>query len=184
MTGKNLNLFGGFENYNLNSVEFDASIYSLKNNNSKNKIQGVYNSDTHLPFKDNSFDSATMISGWQYLGNTKKFMKELERILKPGAEFHVINGKNLSFEPLQKRSEDPDYILTELKKMRYDYISRDIPSKLDSLIFLDILSQAQQNHVITCISAAMPTKDKYGFRRSEIKNKTEKELEHIEYIHQ
>ncbi|PIN80312.1 hypothetical protein COV13_03795 [Candidatus Woesearchaeota archaeon CG10_big_fil_rev_8_21_14_0_10_32_9] len=180
--GKNLNLFGGFENYGLNSVEFDASMYSLKNNNSRNKIQGVYNSNIHLPFKNNSFDSATMVSGWQYIENTKKFMKELERVLTPGAEFHVINGKNLSFEPFQKRSEDPDYILKELEDMSYDCISREIPSKLDSLIFHDILSQVQQQHVITCISVALPKQNKYGFRRSKIENRLEKELEHIEYI--
>lgn len=182
ITGRNLNLFGGFQNYDIDSVELDVSDRSLKYNQSRDKVRGFYEANSFLPFKDNSFDSATIISGWQYIDNHDSFLKEMERVLKPGKELHIINGRNLSCSLVQTCSENPENIASQIESFSYDYLMRDIPSTLDAKSFYDELEGLRTQTVLSCITVAMPNGYNNGSLKSKIENKVEKAIKHIDYV--
>jgi ubiquinone/menaquinone biosynthesis C-methylase UbiE len=80
-----------------------------------------------LPFKDHSFDSATMISVWQYLENPVAVLKELERVLVPGGEVYVINGDGAGVEGLVKNASRSEDIRKIARKCGYDTLLQTIP---------------------------------------------------------
>jgi len=96
LRGKNIEVGGGWYHSYPDSVVVDLSSVCLKHNPAKEKLQfdlEIIGEGKKLPYKDNSFNSATLISVWQYLQHPKAVLGELERILKPGAEIYLINGQ-------------------------------------------------------------------------------------------
>jgi ubiquinone/menaquinone biosynthesis C-methylase UbiE len=61
-----------------------------------------------LPFPDNSFDHATMVSVFQYIKHRKKATQELMRVLKPGAEIYIINCRGGLSECIQNSYHSSD----------------------------------------------------------------------------
>ena len=98
LSGKrNLELGGGWYLSHPGSTVLDLSSVALEHNPAKHKVQ--FDLDTikqgkKLPFPDHSFDSATMISVWQYLRCPALVLEELRRVLIPGGKLYVINLRN------------------------------------------------------------------------------------------
>lgn len=128
---RNLEIGGGWYQSYPNSTAIDISNVCLKYNEARKKVQ--YDLDYlgvgfKLPFKDHSFDSATMISVWQYLENPVAVLKELERVLAPGGEVYVINGQGAGVEGLVKNASRSEDIRKIARKCGYDTLLQTIPS--------------------------------------------------------
>ncbi len=128
---RNLEIGGGWYQSYPNSTAIDISTVCLKYNKARKKAQ--YNLDFvakgfHLPFKDCSFDSATMISVWQYLENPIALLKELERVLVPGGEIYIINGDGAGLEEFVKSATSAKSILEAAKQSGYDAMLHVIPT--------------------------------------------------------
>lgn len=96
LSGKNLDIGGGWYLHYDNSAVVDLSSVCLEHNPAKEKIQFDLDElakNKSLPYRNNSFDSATFISSWQYLRFPDLVTKEMKRVLKPGAEMYIINGQ-------------------------------------------------------------------------------------------
>ncbi len=53
------------------------------------------NKDPQLPFADNTFDAAVVTVSVQYMTQPVRVFKEVNRVLKPGALFHVIYSNRM-----------------------------------------------------------------------------------------
>jgi ubiquinone/menaquinone biosynthesis C-methylase UbiE len=131
LNGNNIELGGGWYLSYPNSVVVDLSSVCLENNPAKEKLH--FDLDTigeghKLPYKDNSFDSATMISVWQYLKQPQAVIQEIERILKPGAELYLINKQNAGLEEcIEGRTTAKDIQLL-FQELKYDTLIENIPT--------------------------------------------------------
>jgi SAM-dependent methyltransferase len=128
---RNLEIGGGWYQSYPDSTAIDISAVCLKYNEAKKKLQ--FNLDFvangfHLPFKDCSFDSATMISVWQYLENPVALLKELERVLAPGGEVYIINGDGAGLEEFVKSATSAKAILETAMKCGYGAMLQTIPT--------------------------------------------------------
>ena len=72
-----------------------------------------------LPFQKHSFDSATLISVWQYVKEPFKMMAELERVLKPGGEVYIINGQGAGLDECKVNSAHTNVIIQSLQEKGY-----------------------------------------------------------------
>jgi len=129
--GRNIDIGGGWYLSYPNSTVVDLSSVCLANNPAKEKLQFDLNQlgeGKHLPYKSHSFDSATLISAWQYLKHPLAVTKELRRILKLGAEISIINGQGAGLEECvcgNTRSEDVQRFFQE---QGYDTLIENIPT--------------------------------------------------------
>lgn len=128
---RNLEIGGGWYQSYPGSTAIDVSRVCLKYNEARKKVH--YDLDYldvgfKLPFKGHSFDSATMISVWQYLENPIALLKELERVLVPGGEVYVINGQGAGVEELVKGASRSESVLELAKKCGYDALLQSIPT--------------------------------------------------------
>jgi len=83
--GRNIDVGGGWYLSYPNSTVVDLSSVCLAHNPAKDKLQfdlDELGESRNLPFSENSFDSATLISTWQYLRHPLAVIRELERILR------------------------------------------------------------------------------------------------------
>jgi SAM-dependent methyltransferase len=133
LSGKNLDLGGGWYLPYENSTVIDVSPVCLEYNIAKEKI--LFDLDSlgngkKLPFKSQSFDSATMISVWQYLQHPEKVMKELERVLIPGSEVYIINGQGAGLDECVVNESRTEAIKAHIAEMNrnYDCLIERIPS--------------------------------------------------------
>jgi hypothetical protein len=81
-----------------------------------------------LPFRDQTFDSATLVSVWQYVHHAPELMREFVRVLKPGSEVYIINkpGAHLDSVPCPQPT-DPRMVERQVRAMGYDTLIETIP---------------------------------------------------------
>jgi SAM-dependent methyltransferase len=165
LSGKNIEIGGGWYLSYPDSVVVDLSSVCLSHNPAKEKLQ--FDLDTirkgnKLPYADGSFDSATLISVWQYLKHPEKVLRELERILVPGAEIYLINGQGGGLEECIVGTGKTESIQDFFKTAGYDTLIEHIPC------FDGDVREFQS------VCAAMPDKDLFGQVYSQIKNKEQR----------
>jgi SAM-dependent methyltransferase len=91
LKGKNLSLGSGSHPYVANSTLIDISEEMLKNLKGKKVILDL--NKAKLPFKNNTFDSVTMVFIVDYLKNLKQLIKEVKRVLNKDGKLIIINSK-------------------------------------------------------------------------------------------
>lgn len=129
--GKNIEVGGGWYLSYPDSVVVDLSSVCLEYNPAKEKLQ--FDLDTlgegkKLPYRDHSFNSATLISVWQYLKYPKEVVGELERILIPGAELYLINGQGAGLEECIVGRNRTENLQEFFQELGYDTLIEHIPS--------------------------------------------------------
>lgn len=161
--GRNLDLGGGWHLLYPNSTVVDLSSVCLSHNPAKEKLQfdlDEIGKGRKLPYNDNSFDSATMVSVWQYLRYHKLIVKELSRVLKPGAELYVINGQDAGLEECIIATGNSKEIMHFFKRGGYDAILENIP-----------LRPEETHHEFQSVCVAMPDFGLFGTIPSRVKGK-------------
>jgi len=169
--GKNIDLGGGWYLSYPNSTVVDLSSVCLANNPANEKLQFDLNTlgkDKHLPYESHSFDSATLISSWQYLRNPAKVTKELKRVLRPGAEIYIINGQGAGLEECVCGSTRSENVQKFFRIQGYDTLIENIPS------FGSDVKEFQ------AVCVAMPDKDMFGNVPSTIRDKKRRAAENQE----
>lgn len=160
--GKNIDVGGGWYLSYPNSTVVDLSSVCLAHNPAKEKFQfdlDELGNSRHLPYNDSSFNSATLISSWQYLKYPIAVTKELERILKLGAEIYIINGQGAGLEKCVVGDCNSEKIQRFFQEQGYDTLIESIPS----------FGRDVQEFKSVCV--AMPDRDLFGDTSSKIKNK-------------
>lgn len=132
LSGRNLEVGGGWYLHYPNSDVVDISPVCLDYNMAPKDRKYVFDLDDinkgeKLPFPDSTFDSATMISVWQYLRGPTSVVKEMKRILKPGAELYIINGQGAGLEPLVTGYKYSHEVSNFLRGKGYDTRIEGIP---------------------------------------------------------
>jgi SAM-dependent methyltransferase len=160
--GKNIEIGGGWYLSYPNSTVVDLSSVCLSHNPAKEKLQ--FDLDTigegaRLPFDDDSFDSATLISTWQYLRHPKAVFGELERILDPGAEIYLINGQGAGLQKCKCGISNTKDLQAFFEGLGYDTLIEHIPTVGGDLKEFQSL----------CV--AMPDINLFGKEPSKIRNK-------------
>jgi len=129
--GKNIDIGGGWYLHYPNSTVVDLSSVCLANNPANDKLQfdlDELGNGKHLPYDNSLFDSATLISVWQYLRHQEAVTCELERILKPGAEIYLINGQGGALEKCAVSSGRAEDVQRFFQERGYDTLVENIPS--------------------------------------------------------
>ena len=164
--GKNIEVGGGWYLSYPDSVVVDLSSVCLNHNPAKEKLQ--FDLDTigegkRLPYEDNSFNSATFISVWQYLQHPKAVLGELERILKPGAEMYLINGQGAGLEECVVGMSRTESLQEFFQELGYDTLIEHITA------FDGGVNKFQS------VCVAMPDIDLFGEAPSRIQNKAKRQ---------
>ncbi|MEA3514494.1 MAG: methyltransferase domain-containing protein [Nanoarchaeota archaeon] len=165
LRGNNIEVGGGWYLSYPDSVVVDLSTVCLNHNPAKEKLQfdlDIIGKGKKLPYKDNSFNSATLISVWQYLQHPKAVLGELERILKPGAEIYLINGQGAGLQECVVGRSRTEYLQEFFQELGYDTLVEHIPA------FNGSVSEFQS------VCVAMPDVDLFGDAPSRIKNKAQR----------
>ena len=166
LNGKNIEIGGGWYLSYPNSVVVDLSSVCLEYNPAKEKLQ--FDLDTigegkQLPYEDDYFSSATLISVWQYLRHPKAVLGELERILKPGAEIYLINVQGAGLEECIVEASRTEILQKFFQELGYDSLIEHIPT------FGGKVRELQS------VCVAMPDIDLFGEAPSRIRNKEQRE---------
>ncbi len=151
LKGLNLDIGSGWYMHYPDSVAVDVSPVNLKNNMLDKKICMDLEDiafEKGLPFKDNTFDSVTMVSVWQYLRNVQPVLDELERVSKPGAELYIINGQNSGVQGLKKRSSYSKDICEDMLARGFDSMIEIIPIKGGRDVFQSVTARMPKGCVI------------------------------------
>lgn len=161
--GKNIEIGGGWYLSYPDSVVVDLSSVCLGHNPAKEKLQ--FDLDTigeskQLPYDNDSFNSATLISAWQYLRYPKAVLGELERVLKPGGEIYLINGQGAGLEECVVGASRTESLQQFFQELGYDTLVEHIPA------FNGRVNEFQS------VCVAMPDVDLFGKAPSRIRNKT------------
>jgi len=135
LKGRNLDVGGGWYRHYPNSDVVDISPVCLNYNIAPPERKHVFDLETisegaKLPFDDNTFDSATMISVIQYLPKPWDVIKEVERVLKPNTELYVIGGQNAGVNGLIMRNgfRNTREIENSFRSRGFDTIVEHIPA--------------------------------------------------------
>ena len=164
--GKNLEVGGGWYLSYPDSTVVDLSSVCLEHNPAKDKLH--FDLDTigegkQLPYDDDSFNSATLISAWQYLRHPKAVLGELERVLRPGAEIYLINGQGAGLEECIVGASRTESLQQFFQELDYDTLVEHIPA-LDGRV-----------NEFQSVCVAMPDVDLFGEAPSKIKNKAQRQ---------
>lgn len=81
----------------------------------------------HLPFRDHSFDSATMVSVWQYIEDWQAVLREVTRVCRPGAELYIVNRDGAGLGSCTVNAGRAWAIEKQVRDFGYDTIIEDIP---------------------------------------------------------
>jgi SAM-dependent methyltransferase len=172
LNGRNIEVGGGWYLSYPDSVVVDLSSVCLEHNPAKEKLQ--FDLDTigkgeKLPYEDNSFNSATLISVWQYLRHPKAVLGELERILKPGGEIYLIHGQGAGLQECVVGCSRMESLQEFFQEWGYDTLVEHIPA------FDGCPDTFKSGNVDTfqSVCVAMPNGDLFGVRSS-VKNKTQR----------
>lgn len=188
LSGYNLDIGWGWYQHYPNSCVVDLSVVALKWNINRDRLQfdmdllaGEDNqpSSYSLPFADNSFDSATMISVFQYLKNPRTLIRELQRVLKPWAKVYIIwmEGHWLS------RLRTAPWNSEDIKELLWFYW---IPSELEIIPF----SEAKYTSIgyvwtrvdtkqLFSLSFTVPEHDLYATNLPEVKEDAGSQLVNV-----
>ena len=154
LKGRNLEVGGGWYLSYPNSAVVDLSSVGLEYNLAPSKDKHQFDLELlehgeSMPFLDNSFSSATLVSVWQYLKYPKKVLEELERVIRPGGEVYVINGQGSGLSECMVGTSKSDSISEFFKNLGYDTVIENIPT-----------SQSIDTFQSVCV--AMPERDLFG----------------------
>lgn len=132
LIGRNLDVGGGWYLSYPNSDVIDVSPVCLEYNIAPPERKYWFDLDSiskrqKLPFEDNCFDSATLVSSWQYLLHPWAVVRELERVLKPGAEIYIINGEGAGLSECVINHTHSKDIIRAFNKRGYDTLVEVIP---------------------------------------------------------
>ncbi|MFH1585752.1 MAG: methyltransferase domain-containing protein [archaeon] len=169
--GKNIDVGGGWYLSYPNSTVVDLSSVCLAHNPAKEKLQfdlDELGGGKHLPYGDKTFDSATLISVWQYLKHPIVMKEELERILKPGAEIYLINGQGGALQECAVSSGRSQEVQRFFQEQGYNSLVENIPS------FGGDVNEFQS------VCVAMPDRDLFGVAPSRVRNKEKRAKENGE----
>ncbi len=169
--GKNIDVGGGWYLSYPNSTVVDLSSVCLAHNPAKEKLQfdlDELGEGKHLPYGEGTFDSATLISVWQYLKHPVAVTKELERILRPGAEIYLINGQGGALQKCAVSSGRSQDVQKFFQERGYDTLIENIPS----------FGRDVRGFQSVCV--AMPDRDLFGVAPSRVRNKEERNRENEE----
>jgi hypothetical protein len=172
LIGKNLEVGGGWYLSYPHSTVVDLSSVCLDYNPAKEKLQ--FDLDTigkgnKLPYENNSFNSATLISVFQYLAHPKEVLRELERVIIPGGEVYIINGQGAGLDECIVGNCNTDGINRQLKDSGFDTIVEHIPSYENRREVFNV-----EDFQSICV--AMPDYGLFGNMPSIIKNKEQRML--------
>ena len=117
LDGLNLSLGAGSYCYADNSVALDISKEMLKENKAKKKV--VHDlEEKKLPFKDATFDSATLIFVVDYITNLRNVFREVKRVLKNNGKMIIVQSK---------KPVDDFYRIQEKKHMKEKDLKKLLP---------------------------------------------------------
>ena len=136
VNGKVLSLGSGCYPYVKNSVLVDISKDMLDLAKAKRKI--VHDLNEKLPFKNNSFDSATLIFVIDYIKNITGLIKEVKRVLKKNGKLIIVQNKAVVddyYRIQEKKHIVGDNLKKLLKDFKIDYSEKDILDK--KLVFVE-----------------------------------------------
>ncbi len=74
----------------------------INKQNLSNKIEMVVGDSENIPFKDNTFDAITVSFGVRNFENLDKGLQEINRVLKPGGKFVVLETSNPTKFPFKQ----------------------------------------------------------------------------------
>ena len=80
----------------------DVGRKKIKKLNLEDKIDMVQGDSENLPFDDNSFDAATVAFGVRNFENLDKGLQEINRVIKPGGLFVVLETSNPTKFPFKQ----------------------------------------------------------------------------------
>jgi len=140
LKGLSLNLGSGFTNHYTNSVNLDISFHSLDLNDRKGVLYNLntINYNNSLPFRKDSFDSASMIGLWPYLKNSEKVFLELQRVVKPKGRVVIVNQNNIVVEELRVRGNNSDDIIDEGFRYFYRTYFEKVPFEGGTIDFIEL----------------------------------------------
>lgn len=173
LAGKNLDIGGGWYLSYPDSDVVDISPVCLDYNIAPPERKHLFDLDDvaegkKLPLEDRSFDSATLVSSWQYLSHPWKVVSELERVLKPGAEIYIINGEGAGLTGCIVNHTHSKDIAKAFYEKGYDTLIEDIP---------DSEGRVDGHGCFRSVCVALPNSEN-GKRISSIKNR-ERRLEEV-----
>ncbi|MDE1868918.1 MAG: class I SAM-dependent methyltransferase [Candidatus Micrarchaeota archaeon] len=135
LTGRNLDIGGGWYLPYQNSDVVDISSKALKYNPAPKYRKHHLDLDAiskgkKLPFGDNTFDSATMISVIQYLKAPWDVIYEIKRVLKPGAELYIIGAQDAGLYELraERGFDNMGQVAKRIMSKNYDVLIEPIPT--------------------------------------------------------
>ena len=90
-----------------------------------------------LPFKDSSFDTATMVFIIDYIKNIKQLLEEVKRILKPKGKLILINAKK-PIDRWYRKHEARQYTKDQIKKLltKAGFKVKIEEKKIDNIVLL------------------------------------------------
>lgn len=74
----------------------------INKQNLSDKIEMVVGDSENIPFKDNTFDAITVSFGVRNFENLDKGLQEINRVLKPGGKFVVLETSNPTTFPFKQ----------------------------------------------------------------------------------
>jgi hypothetical protein len=171
LRGKNLDLGGGWYLTHPGSTVVDLSPVCLEYNPAKEKV--LFDLETladgaHLPFNPHSFDSATMVSVWQYIKNSDALVAELRRVLKPGAELYLINGQGAGLSGCLRNASRSAPIAKYFHDKGFDTLVEDIPCSV------------LEPNEFQSVCVAMPSRNLFGEEISQVQGKSQRMAENQE----
>ena len=142
----------GTERYAPSSTALDHCKAALKKSESRRKVlfdlEKIAEGEK-LPFRDNSFGSATMVSVWQYLNvETTLLLEEIERVLSDDGKLFIIESRVMTNKGLQVRSNSGADILK--------YLAENTFFKLEYENLFMHGTFSEEFHYIDCVTAHMP----------------------------
>ncbi len=169
--GRNLDLGGGWYLHYPNSTVVDLSSTCLDYNPAQDKLQfdlDELGEGMTLPFSDHSFDSATLVSTWQYLSKPGGVIDELQRVIRPGGEVYIINGQGAGLDECVVGSRNSQEVQKYLSKVGLDTLVEYIP------VSDEPVSEHRGGEFMS-VCTAMPEPDLIDGMRSRVKNKEQRQ---------
>ena len=150
---RNLDIGGGSNSrmYAKSIATIDISEDSLALNPVEKKI--CFDLDTiafgmKLPFMDCEFDSATMISVWQYLHYPIEALKEIQRVAR-GGELFIFNAEGIGFqEAIKVGSERGEEIAQQISRAGYK-------TAVDSLYLKNSYNMCPRELAFKCVRVGL-----------------------------
>jgi hypothetical protein len=161
--GKNLDIGGGWYLSHPGSTVIDISSQCLSYNKAKDKVKfdlDDLGKGLNLPIRDNAFDSATLVSVWQYLHHPDAVLSELERVIVPGGELYIINGQGAGLPELKSGSgSHTETVQSFFDQKGYDSLIEHIPTHQgDTKEFQSLCVGLPQTNVLGEVTSIMKNK--------------------------